>query len=192
MKLRTIFFCIFITAAPVALAVTDDVGYNAVTIHTSDIPRDAPRFESFPAKRFAGKNAKLDLHSDPLTKTFRTQVQKWSKERPNFAGHYILAAWGCGTNCTQLAIIDAITGKVFHPTGVTTIDSTNVHHELLEGGDPWHASGAIRFRPDSNLLVLIGMPEEDTARRGISYYVWNGTKLSLVLFVPRAWYPDRK
>jgi hypothetical protein len=85
-----------------------------------------------------------------------------------------------------------MTGKVFSPAGVATNAATNVHHELLEGGDLWHASGAIKFRPDSNLLVLIGMPEEDTTRRGISYYVWNGTSLSLVRFVHKAWYKDDK
>lgn len=33
-------------------------------------------------------------------------------QRPNFAGHYILTTWGCGTSCLMGAIIDARTGKV--------------------------------------------------------------------------------
>ncbi|HEY6096042.1 MAG TPA: hypothetical protein VIU93_13920 [Gallionellaceae bacterium] len=192
MKLHTIFFCIFTAAASVAAALADDDGYNEVTIRASDIPPDAPRFESYPARLYTGKNAKPDLHSDPATRMFRTRIRERSKEKPNFAGHYILATWGCGTSCTQLSIIDVRTGKVFHPPGVTYNDATNVHHELLEGGDLWHASGAVKFRPDSRLLVLIGMPEEDTARRGISYYVWNGTQLSLVRFVHKAWYQNDK
>ena len=185
------------TDAPAPLAVNAEIdpgydGYNEVTIRPSDIPRDAPRFESYPAKLYAGNNVKPDLHSTPFARMYRTRIKEWSKERPNFAGHYILATWGCGTECTVLAIVDAMTGKVFSPAGVATNAATNVHHELLEGGDLWHASGAIKFRPDSNLLVLIGMPEEDTTRRGISYYVWNGTSLSLVRFVHKAWYKDDK
>jgi hypothetical protein len=188
MIFRYLLACVLFAAGSVAAAATDEDGYNEVTIRPSDIPLDAPRFESYPAKLYTGRNAKPDLSSDPSTRMFRTQIKEWSKERPNFAGHYIIATWGCGTNCTQLAIVDAITGNVSHPDGVATNDATNVHHELLEGGDLWHASGSIKFRPDSKLLVLIGMPEEDTERRGISYFVWNGTKLSLVRFIHKAWY----
>ncbi len=175
-----------------AWAAQDDDGYNEVTIRPSDLPPDAPRFENFPAKRYAGKYAAVDLFSDPLTKAYRTRIQKWSKERPNFAGHFILATWGCGTDCTQLAIIDVITGQVFYPPGVTTNVAVNVHEKLLEGGDLWHASGAIKFQLESRLLVLIGSPEEDNNRRGISYYVWNENRLSLVKFVHKAWYHDTK
>lgn len=131
MKIHTIFFCILFAAAPLAVAVTDDDGYNEVTIRPSDIPRNAPRFESYPAKPYTGKSTKPDMNSDPATKMYCTQIKEWSKEKANFAGHYILATWGCGTNCTHFAIIDAITGKVYHSTGVTTNDATNVHHELL-------------------------------------------------------------
>lgn len=169
-------------------AVTEADGYNEVTIRPSDIPRDAPRFETYSAKRYFGKNAAPVLDGDPMTKMFRSQIKEWAKAKPNFAGHYILATWGCGSDCTQLAIIDAKTGKVTHPTEAGSNVATNVHHELLEGGNLWHASGSIKFRPDSNLLVLIGMPGEDTDKRGISYFVWDGAKLSLVRFVNKPWY----
>ena len=192
MKIHITFFCILATVAFSAVAFADDDGYNEVTIRPSDIPQDAPRFESYPAKIYAGKNAEPDLHSDPETRMFHTRISEWSKQKPNFAGHYILATWGCGTSCTQLAIIDAKTGRVFHPAGVTYNDATNIHNALLEGGDFWHASGATKFRLDSKLLVLIGMPEEARARRGVSYYVWSEEKRSLVRFVKKAWYEDQK
>jgi hypothetical protein len=31
---------------------------------------------------------------------------------PNFAGHHVLVQWGCGTNCMEAAIIDAVDGDV--------------------------------------------------------------------------------
>jgi hypothetical protein len=178
--------------ASIASAATDADGYNEVTIRPSDIPRDAPRFESYPAKRYFGKIAAPVFDGDPTTRMFRGQLKKWANASPNFAGRYILATWGCGSDCTQLAIIDTKTGKVTHPVDATTNVATNVHHELLEGGNTWHASGAIKFRPDSNLLVLIGMPGEDTDKRGISYFVWDGAKLTLVRFVKKPWYGRRK
>lgn len=170
----------------------DDEIYNAVTIRLSDVPRDAPRFEHFPAKLYTGNNAKPILNSDPETKAFRTRISEWSKEKPNFAGHYILATWGCGTDCTQLTIIDAISGKVFHAPEVSTNVATNVDQALLDGGGSLQNFGALKFTSRSRLLMLIGMPNEDTARRGISYFVWNGTRLSLIRFVPKAWYPVEK
>ncbi|MYN43582.1 hypothetical protein GTP23_00695 [Pseudoduganella sp. FT93W] len=192
MKFRKLLAFIFVTVvtqnSSAARAIPEDDGYNEVTIRPSDLPPDAPRFQDFPAKRYAGKNAVADLSGSPLTKAYRTRIKAWAKEKPNFAGHFILATWGCGSDCTQLAIIDAVTGKVFHPAGVTTNVAVNVHQKLLEGGDLWHASGAIKFQADSRLLILIGSPEEDIKRRGISYYVWNENHLSLVRFVHKAWY----
>jgi hypothetical protein len=32
---------------------------------------------------------------------------------PDFAGHYTVAYWGCGSPCGRFAIIDARTGRVF-------------------------------------------------------------------------------
>jgi hypothetical protein len=190
--LASLLFALISQISSLAWAAQEEDGYNEVTIRPSDLPSDAPRFEKFPAKRYTGKNATVDLFSDPLTKAYRTRIKEWSKERPNFAGHFILATWGCGTDCTQLAIIDVITGKVFHPSGVTSNVAVNVHEKLLEGGNLWHASGAIKFQADSRLLVLIGSPEEDNNRRGISFYVWNENHLSLVKFVHKAWYHETK
>jgi hypothetical protein len=45
------------------------------------------------------------------------------KERPgpNFAGHYFIVTWGCGSPCLMAAIVDAKSGRVlpppFHPAG---------------------------------------------------------------------------
>lgn len=44
---------------------------------------------------------------------FRTRL-KWAvdNQKPNFAGHYILTTWGCGTSCIMGAVINSKTGKV--------------------------------------------------------------------------------
>jgi hypothetical protein len=34
---------------------------------------------------------------------------------PNFAGHYIVIQWGCGTDCEEMAIVDAQTGRIYQP-----------------------------------------------------------------------------
>lgn len=172
-----------------ANAENDAEGYNEYTIRPTHIPKDAPKFDDFPAEAYAGPNAEPDLRSSRQSRLFRTRLKEWAREKPNFAGHYILAGWGCGTDCTTLAIIDARTGKVYHPPGATLNVAVNVHHSLLAEGDRWHSSGAVRYRPDSRLLVLIGNPEEKKENRGISYYVWDKNRLKRIRFVPTPPYP---
>lgn len=167
----------------------DDDGYDEFTIRLSDIPRDAPRFASYRVPVYAGANAAPNLTADAESRMFRTRIREWAKEKPNFAGHYILATWGCGTECVQLTVIDARTGQVFHPAGVGLNVATNVDDALIKGKPAWPNEGSIKFQADSQLLILFGMPGEDVKRRGISYYVWRDNKMSLVRHVPKAWYP---
>ncbi len=62
--------------------------------------------------RYIGKTARLALTRDD--RMFKTRLAWAAKnQRPNFAGHYILTSWGCGTTCLMGAIIDAKTGKVY-------------------------------------------------------------------------------
>ena len=166
----------------------DAEGYDEHTIRLSDIPKDAPRFDDYPATPYAGPNAAPDVLGDPRSRMYRTQLRGWAKEKPNFAGHYILATWGCGTGCTQIAVIDALTGKVFHPPGARTNSVVNVNGELLVEGDspPRRADfGALRYRADSRLLILFGTPENRAANRGISYFVWQNDGLRKVRFIPK-------
>jgi hypothetical protein len=163
--------------------------FGGPEIRQSDVPEDAPRFKDYPATPYAGPNATPDVRSDPRSRMYRTLLKGWATEKPNFAGHYILATWGCGTGCTQIAVIDAITEKVFHPPGARTNSVVDVHEELLVGGDtsPRRADfGALRYSVGSRLLVLIGTPEERAENRGISYFVWEDDSLTRVRLVAKA------
>lgn len=186
---RNFFLVFMICLSALALAETDDEGYNEYTIRPADIPHDAPKFTDFPSNIFTGINAAPKLTNDGTTRMFRSRLLEWSKEKSNFAGHYILASWGCGTDCTSIAIIDAQTGNIYHPAGATTNSAVNIHQKLLKDGDLWHGTGAIKFREDSKLLILIGMPEEEEKNRGVSYFIWDQNTLKRIRFVPKAWYP---
>jgi hypothetical protein len=195
--LRYLFLAIiFLTTPQTLLAGVDEDGYNEYTIRPSDIPKDAPRFEEYPAKPFCGPNAAPDLRSHPRSRMYRTSLKLWAREKPNFAGHFILANWGCGTDCTALAIIDARSGKIHHPTGLTFNVAVNVHHDLLNPAanliDAWHGTRAISCRVESRLLIVIGMPEEKVVEREIHYYVWEGDHLKRVRFVKKPWYPEAR
>jgi hypothetical protein len=61
---------------------------------------------------YTGALAPVDLGSDPRVRQFRTRLTEGAKQGPNFAGRYTIVEWGCGTNCQQVAVVDARTGRV--------------------------------------------------------------------------------
>lgn len=175
--------CIFFAASFGVHATVDSDGFDEATIRASDIPANAPKFEAYPAKVYTGPNAKLVFGGDPQARMYRTRLREWATGKVNFAGHYILFTWGCGTGCVQIMFIDAKTGKVYHPDGIRTNVAVNVHDEMLIGGRSWYGEGSVHFQPDSELHMLVGEPIENADRRGISYFVWHNNQLKLICHV---------
>ena len=60
------------------------------------------------------KIAPLDLSSNPIGFEYRTAIRNAYAEGPNFAGHYVVVGWGCGTNCEDNIIVNAKTGKILN------------------------------------------------------------------------------
>lgn len=68
------------------------------------VPGPMPRFETFPAGPvFRGRNHLVLGRNDMA---FRTRLREAAAQKPDFAGHYVLARWGCGTECINGAAID--------------------------------------------------------------------------------------
>ena len=75
--------------------------------------------DSFPFERYmvtdyySGKIAALDMSYYEHPKDVKDYIlANYNQVRkPNFAGHYILFNWGCGSPCQMNAIVDAINGK---------------------------------------------------------------------------------
>ena len=90
--------------------------------------------------------------------------------RVNFAGHFVLATWSCGSGCHSLFIWDAMNGTVYRDFAFGAIN-VGPYDSATYAGE--------RFRADSNLLILDGCFEGtcDCAKR---YYVWNGTQFKLI------------
>jgi hypothetical protein len=40
-------------------------------------------------------------------------LREGAKQGPNFAGHYTVVMWGCGSDCMEVAVVDAKTGHVY-------------------------------------------------------------------------------
>ncbi len=126
-----------------------------------------PPFAKYPATAiYRGKPAAVDLSSKDA-RMFRTRLRDAAAaaKGPNFAGHMIVATWGCGAACQSIALIDARNGKV-------TFASDSAHL-------------GVEFRADSRLLavnppkaireIFKDEPVPDYAKTW--YYVWENGKL---------------
>jgi hypothetical protein len=140
-----------------------------------------PAFTQYAAKVERIRNVKVNLKSHKNARTFRTNLRNAARGGVNFAGHYILTTWGCGTNCSQSAIIDARNGKVFFPDQLEGAGFGFC--ELPDDTEP------IVYKADSRLLVLSGFKGGDlnleNGRCGIYYLEWAGTNFKQVQFVEK-------
>lgn len=128
-----------------------------------------PRFEDHLVKeQFKHKPTKVDLKSHPDARRYRTRLRQGAAQGPNFAGHYRVVLWGCGTACHVYAIIDLLTGKVFMFRDAAT--------------------SGLMFRQNSKMLIIDPIdaqtmksfdkkiPDWLTTR----YYVWDGATLTQI------------
>jgi hypothetical protein len=138
---------------------------------TAGAQERVPKFKDFPVtEAFIGRNAPVILDRDG--RTFRTRLRWAAKnERPNFAGHYILTTWGCGTTCFMGAVINAKTGKVFWLPGSYCCWN---FQETDENFEP------LIYRLDSKLIVISGMINEEEGTLGTHFYKFENGEFTLV------------
>jgi hypothetical protein len=144
----------------------------------------APRFEDYPvADTSLGqpRPAGVVFTSADYGAMYGTRLRQGAAEGPNFAGHYTVVIWGCGTGCQIAAVVDARTGRLSDETLLT-------------------ASG-LQFRRDSRLLYADApTPEQppDCASCGTpALYEWRDGRFVRVsagphphLGGPRPWRTD--
>ena len=71
-----------------------------------------PQFKDYPVKSvYTGQTAQLDL-SDEGARMFRTRLRDALKEKPDFAGEYVITMWGCGASCRMYSLVNKRTGKL--------------------------------------------------------------------------------
>lgn len=126
-------------------------------------------------------NVQLDLRSNPVAREYRTVLRQELAQGPNFAGHYRVAAWGCGSSCAMLAVIDTDTGRVMTPESFSHTSGVYFDVEVREAfPESQSDSFLFAFRKDSRLLVVLGDLDEDESHEGAFYFVLDGERLKLV------------
>src|SRR5919109_618999 len=82
----------------------------------------APRFEDYAVTDTAfGRRqpAPVQFASADYGQMYRTKLGEGAATGPNFAGHFTVVTWGCGTGCQIAAIVDARTGQLSNRTLLT-------------------------------------------------------------------------
>jgi hypothetical protein len=139
-----------------------------------------PRFEDYPVTDiFHGTPAAPHL-TTPTEQMYRTVIREGvakgigvlrdGKEQvgPNFAGHYIVITWGCGSPCGMMAIEDALTGKLYDPPL-----SENFHTPWLQIPGFMLSVAEIDFRVDSDLMIVKANPDPSKERSNYThYFLW--------------------
>ncbi|MBF9220734.1 hypothetical protein [Hymenobacter ruricola] len=115
----------------------------------------APRFQDYPvSERYHGPQAAPRLMPGTPAWYFRTRIREAARQKPNFAGRYVLAAWGCGAECLSSAIIDVKTGAVFFDDTSVCCWFSPALPEKPENFEP------VDFRLNSRLVIMTGMLNE--------------------------------
>jgi hypothetical protein len=110
---------------------------------------------------FQGTPAKLDLVSLAGAKLFKTTLHKGYEGEANFAGHFRIIAWGCGTECKEFVLVDLKTGRVM-PGGKADIALTHSAKSSL-----------LVVNSLESLLDFYGSKEEISSAKTTRYYQWN-------------------
>jgi len=133
-----------------------------------------PQFKDYAvSERFTGKVASPVLTGE--SRNYRTRLRDAARGKPNFAGHFIVTYWGCGTECVEGAIIDAHSGHVFMlPTTL-----------CCWGMDVDDKFEPITYRPDSKLIILAGARNEKEGDNATRFYKFENSQLVLIKSVPR-------
>lgn len=145
----------------------------------------APTFGQYPAA-YSPPSAlvPLDVKSNPIARRHRTIIRQEMTHGPNYAGHYRVVSWGCGSSCSQFAVVNLKTGRVITLRNIYSVDYADFStYNFLPQTDS--ESRGFRFKKDSNLLVLVGNLVARSSKKvgfqgGASYYVLKNEDLEFV------------
>jgi hypothetical protein len=150
----------------------------------AQIPSAAPpRFEDYKAPEIFTQTPAAPIIETPLQRMYRTRIREgiskgWGVFRdgkehsgPNFAGHYIVVQWGCGSGCAMMVIVDASTGKIYYLPGRFGREGAQNIVLPMHGLSP----AEVEFRLTSRLLTINACPNQpyrEHARCYSYYYLW--------------------
>lgn len=143
-------------------------------------PPAAPRFTDYPVSTiYRGRPAAPKFDADDFyLDRFIEAVTYSSAHGPNFAGHYAIAQWSCGSDCRSMEVVDVKNGRIFReaPYGMMAIAGR---------------FAGLSFKVNSRLLIAEGCFDNDWNDEhreprdcGRKYFEWTGTGFKLLREIP--------
>lgn len=112
---------------------------------------ERPRYKDFPVQQIYS-----ELPASPRIpkdwRSFRTMIRQGAKSPVEFAGHYTVPAWGCGSACSTFVIVDSRNGRLYSGFNVADLPMIwlEQHPDSLR----------IEFHPKSRLFKINGCINE--------------------------------
>jgi len=90
------------------------LGLAFVLCSFAALASNVPGFDDYPVKKISkDKIMVVDLKSHPKAGFFRSHLSEVKGRSANFAGHYVVVTWGCGTSCQTVALVEVKSGKIY-------------------------------------------------------------------------------
>lgn len=89
-----------------------------------------PTFGAFPTAAWKPGNARPNLNT-PDKRLFRTMIRLGARSGDAFGDRYRLATWGCGSACSQGALVDTRSGEVIPAPDMLLGHAVKVGSRLL-------------------------------------------------------------
>ena len=139
-----------------------------------------PKFEDYPAgARHRGPNHPLVLDGE-FSRSYRTRLRKAiALRKPEFAGRYIVARWGCGgSGCSIGAVIDASTGRAIPlPGPVMSVHPLKPQYAHEDGQE-------LIYHLSSRLMVRAGDMDREDGKDVIEFHELRNGEFRLVKTSP--------
>ena len=120
---------------------------------SSQAEKPRPKFSDYPVKDiYRGEPARPIITKQ--FRSFRTMIRNGADSDVEFAGHYTIPRWGCGTDCNGFVIVDSISGRVYDGFGVAGLPFKWIEKH---GGEEMER---MEFHPNSRLLKVNACPNE--------------------------------
>jgi hypothetical protein len=168
--------CLMVSCA--ALAQAGDAS-QICNVRLADVKQPL-KFENFPGPAAGTSRIASPRLDSPYARLYRTAIRQQTAKGPNFAGHFAVVGWGCGSSCSDWAIVDTHSGRVYFDSRLHAVSTVQA-----ESSDEHDNQFPTYFSLSSRLLVIVGAPNEDESRDGVAFYEWTGSTLKLLRFVPR-------
>lgn len=133
---------------------------SAVCLYLLELPlisqdeKPRPEFDNYRVQHiYRGKPAQPIINKDQ--RMFRTMIRRGAESVVEFAGHYTVPRWGCGAGCSELVVVDSISGRVYDvPFSVSELPGTWEEKH----GD--HIPERMQFHANSRLMKFDGCLNE--------------------------------